>query len=91
VLYRIFTEHKNLRGIVNILDRLFNGYTIFYVDGVWQGCQEQSLCIEISSENQEGYLDLRVRQAADEIRILNVQEAVLIQKIPCETVLIGGC
>lgn len=84
MLYRIFTENKNLSGIKKILNRLFNGYSIFQLAGFWQGITEKSLCIEILSNNQYKHLKIRIDQAAKEIGELNKQEAILVEKINCD-------
>ena len=88
MLYRVFTEDKNRRGIKRICNRLFNGYTMYPAQGVWKGVPEKSLCIEVSSGGQEGYVALRVKTAAEEIKELNRQEAVLIQEVGCQEVLV---
>jgi uncharacterized membrane-anchored protein YitT (DUF2179 family) len=48
-LYRIYTERKNIKGVKNILDGLFNGYTLIKADGRWKGTDEASLIIEVVS------------------------------------------
>lgn len=88
MLYRVFTEDKNRRGIKRICNRLFNGYTLYPAQGVWKGIPERSLCIEVSSSGQKGYVGLRVKTAAEDIKVLNKQEAVLIQKVGCQEVLV---
>ena len=83
MLFRIFTENRNLEGVHKICSNLFNGYSMFFVIGNYKGQEEPGICIEIDSVGQEGYLDTRVNQAADEIKVLNNQECVLVQKINC--------
>lgn len=78
--YKIYTENKRLRKIRRILNRLFNGYTLNFGEGGWGGKSEMSLTITICLSGQEGYLETRVKQAAQEIKELNNQESVLIEK-----------
>ena len=71
--YQIFTEHKNLYGIREILDRYMPGYTIFYGAGVWKKQHEPSLIIiamEVSAED--------VYSAVAEIKALNNQQSVWV-------------
>ena len=88
MLYRIFTEDVNRKKVCDICTRFFNSYTMFTAVGVWNGIAENSLCIEVSSLEQDGHLALRVTSAVAEIREVNKQEAVLVQKINVTTDLI---
>ena len=84
MLYRILTEDVgNLEGIHEICSKLFNGYTMYYTNGFYNGQPEPAICIEIDSIGQDGHLEVRVKQAAEQIKELNNQECVLVQKINC--------
>lgn len=79
MLYRILTEDINREAVIDILDHQFGeGYTLIPAQGYWQGKAEGSLIIEISSN-----LDLTtlVTKAAEAIKAVNSQQAVLCQKI----------
>ena len=88
MLYRIFTEDINRKKVCDICTRFFNSYTMFPAIGVWNGTVEDSLCIEVSSLGQDGHLALRVKSAAEEIRVVNDQVSVLVQKLDVVTDLI---
>lgn len=77
MLYRIFTEDKNQATIESILNKYFEGYTLYKADGFWRLQREQSLIIEIITED----IDRTITELANEIKTANGQEAVLIQKI----------
>ena len=83
-LYRIFTERVNVEGIRDILDREFEGYTLLESMGFWKGVSEPSIGIEIDGTISEE----KVRSVAEAIKQLNGQDAVLIQRVPVDSVLI---
>jgi hypothetical protein len=80
-LYRLYTELKNetgLRDIQAALDRRFPGYTIsFRCCGRYQGTSEQSVVIDLLTHDERS-----VTEAAAEICSANVQECVLVIKLP---------
>lgn len=79
MLYRILTEDKNRDGIVDIIKEHFDGFTLIPAIGYWQGVKENSLIIEISvTPRPDNY---RIYVIVDQIKILNSQQAVLVQKI----------
>ena len=75
VAYRIYTEFKNEKRIREILDNGFDGYTLIFAAGIWEGEIESTLIIEIIGEEKQAY---NVRCTAKEIAHLNNQDAVLI-------------
>lgn len=79
MLYRIFTEHKNLPAIKCIVADWFDGCTMFEAVGYWQGKREKSLCIEIW-----GHEDWwAIKAIVSAIKRVNSQDAVLVQQIEC--------
>lgn len=84
MLYRIFTEDVNRRGIIRILDAEFTGYTVMYGRGSWMGAPEASLIIEVVGAR----LMRRIRTVAQKIKTLNKQKEVLIQWIRNHTTIV---
>ena len=70
------TENKQKNEIENTLIAQGLDFTIFEAEGTWKGVRERSLVIEF-----EGATLGKVLVAAQEIRKLNNQEAVLVQAI----------
>lgn len=77
MLYRIFTEDVNREKIEAILTKYYPGFTITKAKGYWRLQKEDSLIIEIVTEDT----DTTIKQIAGEIKTENNQQAVLIQKI----------
>jgi len=77
ILYRIFTENVNQDKIEQIVNRYFYGFTLIKSDGYWRLQRENSLIIEIVTDDTDNLIN----QLAREIKDTNDQEAVLIQKI----------
>jgi hypothetical protein len=75
ILYRIFTERKNLDGIEKILNQHFKGYTHYKATGFWEGMKEPSIVIEIQGASKK-----EVSAASKAIKKLNKQQAVLVQE-----------
>lgn len=89
MLYRIITEDKGIPELRLKLEECvadcFAGFTIIdSVQGYWKGVRENSIIFEISSESNS-VTNFKIRQAASAIKKANKQEAVLIQKIHCES------
>jgi hypothetical protein len=78
MLYRIFTENKNLKTIEAIVTKYFEGFTILKADGYWKLIKEGSLVIEITDPKTT---EAVINKMAREIKEANTQEAVLVQKI----------
>ena len=77
MLYRIFTEDTNQEKIEKICTKHFPGFTIIKSAGYWRLQKEKSLIIEIVTEDT----DVKINCLAREIKDVNKQESVLIQKI----------
>ena len=77
MLYRIFTENKNLKEIEAIVSKYYEGFTLLKSEGFWRLQKENSLIIEIVTDDS----DKLIEDMAKEIKTANNQEAVLIQKI----------
>jgi len=88
MLYRIITEKKNKEKIVKIVNQYFDGFTIIESIGYWQGQSENSLVIEIDSIGTDYNQIARINNIATQIKSENNQEAVLVQIIHCNSVLI---
>jgi hypothetical protein len=85
-LYRICTENINRDKIELLLKSYVDGFTIIEGTGYWQGQREASLIVEIAGE--QSYLHTVVRQVAKGIKLMNKQEAVLVQSFEGESELI---
>ena len=83
MLYRILTEDKNRAGITDIVRQYFCGFTKYAAQGVYTGITEPALIIEIDSLDCTAFD--KVRLIAAEIKKLNDQECVLVQKIDCKS------
>lgn len=77
MLYRIFTEDKNKHQIEAIVNKYYPGFTLYKGEGFWRLQKEKSLIIEIITEEHE----TKINKIAKEIKKVNKQEAVLVQKI----------
>lgn len=76
-MYRILTEHKNIGAIRTILGRLGLNYTTYAAEGMWKGCSEPSLILELDDATKE-----TAEYVAKAIKHFNQQAAVLLQEIP---------
>lgn len=77
-MYRIITENVNKESIIDsVLPLLFDGWTIYEAQGAYKGKLENTLIIEIETENYA-----RVMDTAHLIRRINNQESVLVQHVP---------
>jgi len=79
MLYRIFTEDipQNYDAITEQIASLYEGFTILRGQGYWRLQPENSLVIEIVTVDE----DVKVNHLAKAIKVVNNQEAVLVQKI----------
>ncbi|MBA7466231.1 hypothetical protein ES707_01408 [subsurface metagenome] len=77
MLYRIFTEDKNQDQIEKLAAKHFTGFTLVKGQGFWRLQKENTLIIEIVTDD----VDAKINSLAREIKSVNAQEAVLIQKI----------
>lgn len=83
--YRILTENKNKTQIAEIVSRRFEGFTLLDGQGYWKGNSEGSLVVEIDCDKKK---EKDIRFIAQRIKLANKQEAVLVQKIKSESVII---
>jgi len=79
--YRIITERKEDYQIEKILDSYFESYTMYAARGVYKGEKEDSLIIEIISEDYQAIISV-----CHKIKIINNQESVMLQKIKSEVI-----
>ncbi len=94
-LYRIITENKNRADIQRLLQKRFDGFTLFRATGSYTNAVgthiEPALIIEIDLDGSgpndgQSYKD--VAEVAQQIKSMNQQEKVLVQQIPCISELI---
>jgi len=83
MLYRIFTERKNVKFITQLISEHYQGFTIFNTIGYWQGKHEKSLCIEIMSNNPADRHKLT--KICKSINGYNKQDCCLLQIIECKS------
>ena len=90
MIIRICSEDKgNMRAVIALTEYYFDCFTIIDGFGYWKGESELSFTIEIAVlDNNEGQADRFARQLAAEIKVLNKQEAVLIEYIDSLNVLV---
>lgn len=77
MLYRIFTENKNQKEIEQVINKYYEGYTLIKGEGFWRLQKENSLIIEIVTEDA----DAKISAIATDIKSINKQDTVLVQKI----------
>ena len=77
MLYRIYTENKNKNNIEKIVNKYYEGFTLVKSEGYWRLQKENSLIIEIVTTDS----DKLINNLAKEIKAVNKQKAVLVQKI----------
>ena len=75
-LYRIITENVNKQGIIEVVTKYTDGFTLIDATGFWESKPENTLIIEIV-----GIGCSTVIKIARDIKELNNQESVLIQLI----------
>ena len=75
-IYRIYTEEKNKRSIVDLIARQFESFTLQPTLGYYRGKAEKSTVIEIV-----GSTAVKIKRVAERIRKMNGQTSVLILKI----------
>ena len=82
--FKIYTENKNLDKVIQLASNRFPGFTLYKTIGVWQGKAENSIVIEIvnTGERSDGSVELIVHALAEDIRVLNEQDAVLVTASP---------
>ena len=78
-LYRILTENVDKEWICDLISKYFDGFTVFETTGYWRGCQEQSLCIEIMTDDSLSFWIYDIM--CPKICRHNKQESVLVQEL----------
>lgn len=81
--FEIYTENKNQEWIENILSIGFDGFTIIRGVGCWKGQREESLKVEIYTDNV-----ILLEAVAEKIKRHNKQDAILISETKCEVTLL---
>lgn len=81
--FKIYTERLNEDKIKELLSISFDGFTIIHTKGCWKGTEENSLIIEILTENET-----LIKAIAQKIKHQNKQEAVLVtaHNVDCQLV-----
>lgn len=77
-MFRICTENINQNTIINIVGKKFASFNLISGVGFWKGQRENSLTIEIIGDDIE--ID-DVNAIAMEIKKVNKQDAILVQKL----------
>jgi len=93
MIIRICTENKNREQVRIEVDKYFDCYSLFQGVGMWNGQVEHSLLIEIAMDANADQTDHTIARAAalelaDDIKILNNQEAVLVEFLQSENVMV---
>jgi hypothetical protein len=79
MLYRILTEDINqlkTEKTIELVSKFFNGFTLIKGIGYWQGKPENCLIFEIQTDDKKDVFWL-----ANQIKLQNNQESVLVQEI----------
>ena len=76
MLFRIFTELKNEKTLLDLVSKSFEGFTAYKTTGFWRGVQERSICFEFITDNA-----VLVYKLADSIKTANNQESVLVEEL----------
>lgn len=81
--FKIYTENLNEDKIKELLSISFDGFTIIHTKGFWKRTEEDSIIVEILTENET-----LIKAIAQVIKGFNKQEAVLITShaVDCELV-----
>lgn len=87
-LYRLFTERKNVKTIIDFIRQEFSGFTVYETVGYWHGKKERGLCIEIVTEPLAD-IPVRINRLCKYICSYNKQECVLVQVMDIDCSLIG--
>jgi hypothetical protein len=92
MIVRISTERKRVKWLCGLISEFFDGFTVYKTTGYWQGVREKSIVFEIDtlgfSSTQTLLLDANIKMICRKICGYNRQDAVLVQRIESETVLL---
>jgi hypothetical protein len=83
MLYRIYTENVGHTNAEYLAKKAFDAITVIQGIGYWKREREESVIIEILTDDCEG-----VKALAERIRKMNKQEAVLIVAIAADSILV---
>lgn len=78
-VYRLYTERRNDANLFELVTRYFEGATITYGAGVWQGNEETAAVIEILGTVADRQ---RIFDLAGDIRVVNQQTSVIVTWSP---------
>lgn len=76
-MFRILTEEKNVEQVKATLTGLGLDFILFSARGTWHGQEENSLAIELDNISRN-----LAESTARTIKLMNEQEAVLLQEFP---------
>ena len=79
-IYRIYTEEKNKKAIVQLVTEQFESFTLQPTLGYYRRKPEKSIVIEIV-----GGKPAQIRRLAERIRKMNGQKSVLILKFTADS------
>ncbi len=79
MLYRLFTERKNVSWLKQMIAEYFPAFTIIESTGYWSGQSEKSIIIEIDTNLPSD--EHHIKEICSKIKGFNHQNAVLIQRI----------
>ena len=80
MIYRIYTEEKNKKAIVQLVTEQFESFTLQPTLGYYRRKPEKSIVIEIV-----GGKPAQIRRPAERIRKMNGQKSVLILKFTADS------
>ena len=87
ILYRLYTEVKNVAEVNKLVNESFDGFTVLTGAGYWKNKLEYSMIIEILAREGEE-TKVSVLQLALRIKSLNSQEYVYITEMPTKLTVI---
>lgn len=85
MLARILTENKDYGGLLRLVNRHTQCFTVIKAEGIWKSIPEHSLIIEIETST---LTKQDIEHIAFDIKKHNNQQAVLVQYLQCESKLI---
>ncbi len=85
MLYRIYTEDVNRHRVESIASEHFDSFTVLQSTGFWKGSREESIVLEIVGDDSD---QPQVIACAQAIKDANQQDAVLVQALQNESMLV---
>ncbi len=83
--YRIYTEDKNVDGLLDLFNQYFDGFTVYRGSGYWHGEHELCLVFEIIANvirNDD------IEKICEQINKMNSQDCCLVTIEQVQTILI---